>query len=173
MQSEQPNQNLANNEYVKKVLIGAKVRQIRIDNPFWPKFMQFMSTEVRDSFRSNGIRMSLCCWTLLRRKGGGYVYHPEVISLSKIAKYEDTLWNNFLELALQNGFRNEVYMKIPSLDLPHIGMEEEPASNDIDQDIISQSEIPTLSDLSLKSLPASQKLSLQCCPSSSKTSIIN
>ena len=156
-----------NNEIVKKILQAAKCRQVRIDNRFWGEFITFMLTEVRDSHRSNGYRMALCCWCLLRRKGGGYISHRYVISLSKLTKSKERFWSDFLELAHQNNWRNDTHLKIPYLDIAHLEKEDEPAYQDYDA---SQSELSSISpeeQISLRSRPLSDRLSVLTCLSDS------
>lgn len=62
---------------------------------------------------------------------------------------------DFLELANQNGWRDNYKMKIPYIDLPHLKLNEEPAYEDYLEDRMTISSIPDDDIISNVSLPDS------------------
>lgn len=119
-----------NNATVKKACQAAKHRWIKADNTFWKKFELFLNSEVKESHRSNGIKLATCCWTLLRRKGGYYEPHKDVVSLSKVCKDPKVSLAEFMKLADNHGFKTTSYMQIPYLDIPHLEEKDEPIQED-------------------------------------------
>ena len=159
----------ASNNNVKKIMRNAKNRIVRLENDFWNDFRRFLLTEVKESYRSNGMPIALCCWTLLRRKAGFYLEHAVIVSLSKILKYEEEAWELFLELAKQNGWRDNECMAIPYLDLEHLDAKDEPSYHDHDAGRFCLSVDSHIDIYSSKSLPDSTRPELGS-PSRNSTS---